>query len=82
MSSVYQPKRKELAKVKVVSTKFYNENRSKCKLIGTVTHEPRHKRRNNDIIVPNPNISDKKPMYVIKRQRTDVKDNFALRPLP
>ncbi|MBO5091501.1 MAG: hypothetical protein J6C61_03365, partial [Clostridia bacterium] len=36
MSSVYQPKRKELAKVNVVSTQFYKENRSKCKLIGTV----------------------------------------------
>ena len=36
MSSVYQPKRKELAKVKVVSTKFYNENRSKFKFVGSV----------------------------------------------
>ena len=36
MSSVYQPKRKELAKVKVVSTKTYDENRTKLKFVGRV----------------------------------------------
>ena len=36
MSSVYQPKRKELAKVKVVSSQYYGENRSVYKLIGSV----------------------------------------------
>ena len=36
MSSVYQPKRKELAKVKVVSSQYYGNNRSKYKLIGSV----------------------------------------------
>ena len=36
MSSVYQPKRKELAKVKVVSTETYKKNRSKLKLVGSI----------------------------------------------
>lgn len=36
MSSVYQPKRKELAKVKVVSTQTYSSNRNKYKFIGSV----------------------------------------------
>lgn len=36
MSSVYQPKRKELAKVKVVSSQTYKNNRSMLKLVGSV----------------------------------------------
>ena len=36
MSNVYQPKRKELAKVKVVSTEEYCNNRSKFKFIGSI----------------------------------------------
>ena len=36
MSSVYQPKRKELAKVQVVSTETYRNNRSKLKFIGSI----------------------------------------------
>ena len=36
MSNVYQPKRKELAKVKVVSTQTYKENRNKYKFVGSV----------------------------------------------
>lgn len=36
MSSVYQPKRKELAKVKVMSTQDYDKNRSKLKFVGRV----------------------------------------------
>lgn len=36
MSSVYQPKRKELAKVKVVSSTNYSNNRKKLRLVGTV----------------------------------------------
>lgn len=36
MSSVYQPKTKELAKVKVVTSQTYSENRSKYKLVGSV----------------------------------------------
>ena len=36
MSNVYQPKRKELANVKVVSTQDYALNRSKYKYVGSV----------------------------------------------
>ena len=36
MSNVYQPKRKELAKVKVISTEYYRNNRSKFNFIGSV----------------------------------------------
>lgn len=36
MSNIYQPKRKELAKVKVVSTSEYNANRSKYAFVGSV----------------------------------------------
>lgn len=36
MSSVYQPKRKELAKVKIMSTGNYNKNRSKYKFVGSI----------------------------------------------
>lgn len=36
MSSVYQPKRKELAKVKVVSSQSYGNNRKHYKLVGSV----------------------------------------------
>jgi len=39
MSSVYQPKRKELAKVEVVSTNVYNKNRSKLKFVGSVSRQ-------------------------------------------
>ena len=37
MSSVYQPKRKELAKIKVVSSQYYGNNRSKLKFVGSVS---------------------------------------------
>ncbi len=36
MSNVYQPKRKELAKVKVVSSEYYRDNRSKYQFVGSV----------------------------------------------
>lgn len=36
MSNVYQPKRKELAKVKVVSTQSYSENRNRYNFVGSV----------------------------------------------
>lgn len=36
MSNVYQPKRKELAKVKVVSSDTYSKSRSKFKFVGSV----------------------------------------------
>lgn len=37
MSNVYQPKRKELAKVKVVSSATYGTNRSKLNFVGSVS---------------------------------------------
>ena len=36
MSSVYQPKRKELAKVSVISTKEYDKNKKKLRFIGSI----------------------------------------------
>ena len=36
MSSVYQPKRKELAKVKVVTSEYYKNNRKDVRLVGSV----------------------------------------------
>lgn len=36
MSNVFQPKRKELAKVKVVSSETYDKNKSKYKFVGSV----------------------------------------------
>ena len=36
MSSVYQPKRKEYAKVKIVSSEDYKKNRSIYKYVGSV----------------------------------------------
>ncbi len=36
MSSIYQPKRKELAKVKVMSSENYSKNRKKLNLIGSI----------------------------------------------
>ena len=36
MSSVYQPKRKELAKVKVVSSEVYSKNRKNFNLVGSI----------------------------------------------
>lgn len=33
MSNVYQPKRKELARVRVVSSQTYDNNRSKLRLV-------------------------------------------------
>lgn len=36
MSNIYQPKRKELAKVKVVSSSTYSENRNNLKFVGSV----------------------------------------------
>ena len=36
MSSVYQPKRKELAKVSVVSAKDYDRNKGKLRFVGSI----------------------------------------------
>lgn len=39
MSNVYQPKRKELARVKVVSSATYGNYRSKFKFVGSVSRK-------------------------------------------
>lgn len=39
MSSVYQPKRKEWANVKTVSSQHYGNNRSKYKFVGSVSRK-------------------------------------------
>lgn len=39
MSSVYQPKRKELAKVKVVASGVYGSNRSKLNFVGSISRK-------------------------------------------
>ena len=39
MSSAFQPKRKELAKVKVVSSSAYSDNRSRYKFVGSVNRD-------------------------------------------
>lgn len=39
MSSVYQPKRKELAKVKIVSSQKYSENRGEYHLVGSISRK-------------------------------------------
>ena len=39
MSNVYQPKRKELARVKVMSSAAYGEGRSKYKLCNCIKFE-------------------------------------------
>ena len=36
MSSVYQPKRKEMAKVKIVSSETYSKDRKKLNLVGSI----------------------------------------------
>lgn len=36
MSSTYQPKRKELAKVEAISSELYSKNRKKFKFVGSI----------------------------------------------
>ena len=42
-----------------------------------VTHNERDGRHLNEKVFPNPNRYDKKPMYIAKRVRHDIKDNFS-----
>ncbi|MBO5046739.1 MAG: hypothetical protein J6C93_07745 [Clostridia bacterium] len=42
-----------------------------------VTHNEREGRHVNEKIYPNPNSSDPKPMYIVKRVRHDAKKNFG-----
>lgn len=59
-----------------------NDSKNDKYLYRTVTHEDRHKRRNNDEVFPNPDPKDPEPMYIMKRKRLDNKTNFELKPLP
>ncbi len=47
-----------------------------------VMHSKKDGKRNNEIVYPNPNCQDKRPMFIGKRIRHDNKDNFENRPLP
>jgi len=77
MSNVYQPKRKELAKVKVVSTQTYNDNRSKLKFIGRI------KRGYTSFITTQANKKNGKCSFVddtsslTKRAKNDVVKFFS-----
>ena len=42
-----------------------------------VTHSEKDGRHFNEMVYPNPNPKDKKPMYIGKRVRHDKKDNFS-----
>ena len=42
-----------------------------------VTHSERDGRHINEKVYPNPNIKDKKPMYIAKRVRHDKKEKFS-----
>lgn len=42
-----------------------------------VTHSERDGRHLNEKVFPNPDKRDKRPMYIAKRVRHDVKDNFS-----
>lgn len=46
------------------------------------THSAKEGRHNNDKIEPNPNPKDNRPMYIVRRERHDLKKNFEDKPLP
>lgn len=58
MSNVYQPKRKELAKVKVVSTEYYKNNRTKLKFVGSVS------RNHTNFVTTKRNVKTGKASFV------------------
>ena len=45
-------------------------------------HSEKDGKRSNEKVYPNPDPSDKKPMYIGKRIRHDKKKNFEDKPLP
>lgn len=47
-----------------------------------VMHGGKDGRHVNEKVMPNPNPNDPKPMYIGKRTRHDVKENFENKPLP
>ena len=42
-----------------------------------VTHSEKEGRHLNEKVYPNPNPKDKKPMFIVKRTRHDIKENFS-----
>lgn len=46
-----------------------------------VMHSERENGRKNEMLYPNPNPKDKEPMYITKRIRHDIKENFENKPL-
>lgn len=47
-----------------------------------VMHGVKDGKRTNEMVYPNPDPRDPKPMYIGKRPRYDNKENFEERPLP
>ena len=47
-----------------------------------VMHSPKDGKRTNEEIIPNPNKTDPKPMYIGKRKRHDKMNAFEDHPLP
>lgn len=47
-----------------------------------VMHGEKDGNRNNEVVYPNPDKRDPKPMHIGKRVRHDKKKNFEDRPLP
>ena len=47
-----------------------------------VMHGEKDGRHLNEVVYPNPNPKDDKPMYIAKRVRHDDKENFENAPLP
>ena len=77
MSNIYQPKTKELAKVKVVSTEHYKNNRSRLKFVGSI------QRGYTSFITTQKNVKTGKRSFVddtsslTKRTKNDVVRFFS-----
>ena len=77
MSSIYQPKRKELAKVKVVSTEIYKNNRAKLKFVGSVS------RNHTNFVTTKRNSNTRKCSFIddtsslTKRSKNEIVQFFS-----
>ena len=77
MSSIYQPKRKELAKVKVVSSEHYKVNHNKLKFIGSVS------RNHTNFVTTKRNIKTGKSSFIddtsslTKRSKNELVQFFS-----
>lgn len=77
MSNVYQPKRKELAKVKVVSSQYYGNNRSTLKFIGSVS------RKHTNFVTTQRNVKTGKCSFIddtsalTKKTKNDIVKFFS-----